>query len=101
VYSKNIAIGNFNDKKIEQLIKNKFTDAQWNIFNSAPELFHKYLLFLINPTDPMFFKVTKFTAIAKRYICSIHCYNLNFFSENKYGKYTFIVCSSSKPFVSK
>jgi hypothetical protein len=73
--------GFFYDKIMEKKIKETYTDEEWKLFNKYPYLFHKYLLFIKNPKTPIQYKIAKQSPITKKYICAIHCYDLNVFDE--------------------
>lgn len=67
------------DKSIENAIKFKESDV--HLFNKYPNLFHKYLLKLRDPEENLVYNVTKIVEIKKKYVCAIHCYDLNVFEE--------------------
>jgi hypothetical protein len=75
----------FYDKIIEKKIKETYTNEEWEMFNKYHHLFHKYLLFLKNPNTPIQYKIAKPFQITKKYICAIHCYDLNLFDEYFYS----------------
>jgi hypothetical protein len=47
-----------------------------SLFKQYPNLFHKYLLGLSNSEEAITYNVENEINITKKYICSIHCYNL-------------------------
>jgi hypothetical protein len=81
IHLKNLLQGNFFDNNIEMDIINKYSEEDKSLFERYPNMFHKYLLYLKDPTDKMSYKVSKIVTIDKKMICSIHCYDLNFLHE--------------------
>jgi hypothetical protein len=77
--------GIFFDAIMEKKIKETYTQDEWKLFNKYPHLFHKYLLFTRKPNTPIQYKIAKATPITKKYICAIHCYDLNLFDEYFYS----------------
>jgi hypothetical protein len=49
------------------------------LFKQYPNLFHKYLLGLSKSETPMSYEIISETSLTKKFICSIHCYDLNNF----------------------
>lgn len=77
--------GVFYDSIMEKKIKEEYTEDEFKLFNKYPHLFHKYLLFTRKPNTPIQYKIAKHSTITKKYICAIHCYDLNFFDEYFYS----------------
>lgn len=90
VHFKSLIVVSFFESTMEELLKQTYNLKQWNLFNAYPNLFHKYLLFLRNPNDNINYKVAKRIKITKKYICCIHCFDLNFF-ENFFDDYIEII----------
>lgn len=82
----------FFDSVMEKKIKETYSEDEWKLFNKYPHLFHKYLLFTRNPNSPIQYKIAKPSPITKKYICAIHCYDLNTFDECFYS-YLEPICS--------
>jgi hypothetical protein len=75
----------FFDSIMEKKMKETYNEDEWKLFNKHPHLFHKYLLFTRNPNAPIQYKIAKNTQITKKYICAIHCYDLNLFDDYFYS----------------
>jgi hypothetical protein len=85
------------------MINLKYIESyQKDAFSRYPALFHKYLLNLRDPTAPIKYNVVKFPKIDRKYICSIHCYDLSKFEImfedylDKIGKYFSILVTFVK-----
>lgn len=61
--------------------KNESRECMKNhsLFKQYPNLFHKYLLGLSKSENPMSYEIISETDITKKFICSIHCYDLSNF----------------------
>ena len=64
----------FGEKEDRNCMKNH------SLFKQYPNLFHKYLLGIENSESPLIYEVVNETNICKKYICSIHCYDLKNFN---------------------
>jgi hypothetical protein len=51
----------------------------FNLFKKYPNLFHKYLLGISKSDSPMTYDIVSEKTIQKKYICSIHCFDLKNF----------------------
>jgi hypothetical protein len=78
---KNYIPNSFVDAKIEKSLKDAYTLSELECFNKYPNLFHKYLLYLRIPRDPLTYKITKSSNLTRNYVCAIHCYDLNVFCD--------------------
>jgi hypothetical protein len=57
-----------------------------SLFKQYPNLFHKYLLGLSNSELPIKYEISNETTITKKYVCSIHCYDMKNF-KHYFGEY--------------
>ena len=70
----------------QRIYRNINSHPEYELFNKYPNLFHKYLLHLNNPDTHFQYEVIHAPIIidmkfVNKYICAIHCYNLNLFNE--------------------
>lgn len=70
---------NFLDEKIENKMKSIYHGVDKSLFDKYKNLFHKYLLDLRDPNSKLIYSILKKVPIKQKFICAIHCYDLNFF----------------------
>lgn len=60
--------------------ENRECMKNYSLFKKYPNLFHKYLLGISKSERPLQYQIVCETNIIKKYICSIHCYDLSKFN---------------------